>query len=240
MALILPISYLVMGCDLWCSSCLTPPSHKPLFACDGWIKQQHTCCHTPWEFYQALFVSLAPWRTHHWGVTLGAGLHWMHFEWIINQRCRSHVSAWAIYLDLKCWLRQKCKLINLFLPRWSRIIVPELKKSLEISSQTLIMLPSSTHSWTTHTLLTVGFCWRISAAGSERWWWGPPMWCTWSWPPGDLRRGFDGAAELKATGPLPLEGSNGDRQQRRRRNRPNYSCLPSWLCRTVGEISTGD
>lgn len=81
--------------------------------------------HTSWEFFKALFVSPALWRTHHLGVILPAGLQWMHFEWIINQRCRSRVSAWAIYLDLKCWLRQKCKLINMFLPRWSRIIVPE-------------------------------------------------------------------------------------------------------------------
>lgn len=60
--------------------------------------------------------------------------------------------------------------------------------------------------------------------------------------PGDLRRGFgiDGAAELKAPGPLPLEGSNGDRQQRRPRSTQDYSCLPSWLRLTVGEISTGD
>lgn len=33
-----------------------------------------------------------------------------------------------------------------------------------------------------HALLTVWFCWRISAAGSGRWWWEPPWWCTWSWP----------------------------------------------------------
>lgn len=37
--------------------------------------------------------------------------------------------------------------------------------------------------------------------------------------PGGGRRGFgiDGAAELKAPGPLPSEGSNGDRQQRQSR-----------------------
>lgn len=35
------------------------------------------------------------------------------------------------YLDLNCWMRQQCKLINLFLPRRSRVIVPELNKCLE-------------------------------------------------------------------------------------------------------------
>lgn len=35
-------------------------------------------------------------------------------------------------------------------------------------------------SWS---VLTARFCWRISAAGGKRWWWGPSGWCTWSYPP---------------------------------------------------------
>lgn len=60
------------------------------------------------------------------------------------------------------------------------------------------MLPSSTHSWAIHTLLTVWFCWRISAAGSERWWWGPPRWCTWSWPPAEVA-GASGSMGLQSS-----------------------------------------
>lgn len=44
------------------------------------------------------------------------------------------------------------------------------------------LLSSSTHSWAMRALLTVWFCWRTSVAGSGRWWWEPPGWCTWSWP----------------------------------------------------------
>lgn len=37
-------------------------------------------------------------------------------------------------------------------------------------------------------LSAVWSCWRISGAGWERWWWGPPLWYTWSsGPPEDLR-----------------------------------------------------
>lgn len=57
------------------------------------------------------------------------------------------------------------------------------------------LLSSSTHSWAMHALLTAWFCWRISVAGSGRWWWEPPWWCTWSWPRRSPGFGSDGVSE---------------------------------------------
>lgn len=44
-------------------------------------------------------------------------------------------------------------------------------------------------------LLTVWFCWRISVAGSGRWRWERPWWCTWSWPRRPPGFGSDGVSE---------------------------------------------
>lgn len=86
-------------------------------------------------------------------------------------------------------------------------------------------------------LLTVWFCWRTSAAGSGRWWWEPPGWCTWSWPRWPPGFGSDCVSDHRSLShrKAPTVTGSGVLGQ----NTHDYSCPPSWLWMTVGEISTG-
>lgn len=85
-------------------------------------------------------------------------------------------------------------------------------------------MSSFTHSWAMQALLTVWFCWRISFAGSGRWWWEPPWWCTWSWPRRPPGFGSDGVSEHRGLSHWKAH---------------DYSCLPSWLWIMVGRLARG-
>lgn len=122
-----------------------------------------------------------------------------------------------------------------FLLRWSRAIILDLNKRLErgletplLSSSTLMSNSHLTHGW----ILLENLCRRIRAMVVRT---AKVVHMVLT-----LAIGSVGAAEFRAPGPLPLKGSDGERQQRWWWNSSDYSCLPSWLWLTVGEISTRD
>lgn len=132
-------------------------------------------------------------------------------------------------------MRQKCKL-SLFPLKWSSVGYTWTDSKF---GEGLVGPPlsSSTHSWAMRALLTVWFCWRTSVAGSGRWWWEPPGWCTWSRPRRPPGFGSDCVSDHRSLShrKAPMVTGSGVLGQ----NTHDYSCPLSWLWMTVGEISTG-
>lgn len=119
------------------------------------------------------------------------------------------VHIWSILHEFKAFLT-RLKLLNLYSHYWTPILeftllkiqifywaelqprVVSLFTQSDVGSEWVnneMVLGTSTqcllinHRSSSRSVLTAGFCWRIYAAGWERWWWGLPEWCTWSRSP---------------------------------------------------------
>lgn len=219
---------------LHCSSRMAPPSHNRLFACDSWGKKKNNNVLS--HIHQSIFLKDAKYfcfpvvmKDAFFGqnsdsrTTLNA--QWVDYESMLQIACLSlsYLFTFKLCTFASFSMRQKCKLINLFLRKWSRVIIPELNKSLARG-----LLPSDVFIHTflsnagiTHGLILLENLFRRIRAMVVRTAMVVHMVLT------PATSGLRERRRLRAPRPLPLEGS--------------WLFLSSLLALNHGwEISTGD